>query len=526
MRRLELVVGGSAKFWEAEARGATLFVRFGRLRTAGRTQEHALGSAAIAEEELERLLRETLAKGYVEVGGPDAAPDADPAPRKAPAGVPVPGQDDTAPGTFAFTRAQDELCARGWPHLRVLTDEPIAPAVAQRKALAALQAIDPFLPTILPRDLARRVLLGRRLHPFDEVEAIKKRLELDEPVDEALLREVIATKAGQTGKRSETYVFRLEDDVLLFEAFLGTEPVAVAIVDHLLAAMREPERWGDGDFWIDHENANFHRVAPILGWLRLRLPEARWRAIVAPLREGNPRLPRYSATLRALSDDEAPATGSFDALATALQRRDPQAARSVLRGRYPFDHAVQATYVLGHDFLIDVPIGELKRNPKWHQERTIAEIGTIRAPGTLRVMAMLLGSRAASPLAGAWIDGHREFVEAEALPALAARPADAALVAAVRAHLGGEAQAGTPTGSLRKELASVFAGLPTAMRDCEDDPDRERATMKAAFDRYCEIRAALGEVTPQAYFTHQLALEWGAAPARVKRWVDLAVDVA
>jgi len=71
-----------------------------------------------------------------------------------------------------------------------------------------------------------------------------------------------------------------------------------------------------------------------------------------------------------------------------------------------------------------------------------------------------------------------------------------------------------------------FAELPARMRACEDDPARERAAMRAAFERYCEVRAALGKVVPDAYFTHQLDLDWGADEARVTRWIDLAVDVA
>jgi hypothetical protein len=454
-------------------------------------------------------------------GGPEKAPA-----KKAPKAMPVPGAADATPGAFAWTASLDALYARGWPHLRVLTDEPVAPRAARKQALAALQAIDPYLPTIVPREVARLVLTARTLHAYEEVPAIEARMEEGRVVDEHLLREVLRVRSGHASKLSETYPFRMEDDVLLFEAFLGTEVVAEALRDHLLAAMRDPAAWGDSDFWIDHPNANPTRVAPVLGWLRHRMPEARWRALVEPLREGHPRLPKYSATLRAIADDAAPAVESFDPLAMALQRGDAAAVRAIVGERFPFDDAPRAAFVAGPELLLDVPVADLARNPKWHQERLVAEIGTIRAPGAARVIGALLGSRAAGPLAGAWVDAHRAWVEAEALPVLAARTRDAAVVRALRAHLAGEVFVAPSKAEMKKDLAALFRELPAAMRACEDDPARERAAMTAAFDRYCALRAAVGEVIPEAYFTHQLDLAWGADEARVTRWIDLAVDVA
>lgn len=51
-RRFELVDGNSAKFWEIEATGRTLSVRFGRLGTDGQTQKKDLPSGAAAAAEI------------------------------------------------------------------------------------------------------------------------------------------------------------------------------------------------------------------------------------------------------------------------------------------------------------------------------------------------------------------------------------------------------------------------------------------------------------------------------------------
>lgn len=69
MRRFECTEDGSSKFWEVEARGSELRIRFGKLGTEGRLSEKDLGSAAAATAEAEKLVREKLKKGYVEIAG-------------------------------------------------------------------------------------------------------------------------------------------------------------------------------------------------------------------------------------------------------------------------------------------------------------------------------------------------------------------------------------------------------------------------------------------------------------------------
>ncbi len=64
--RLTCTEGGSSKFWEGQAEGASLTVRFGKIGTDGQTKPKTFASAAAAEKELQKLIKEKLGKGYVE----------------------------------------------------------------------------------------------------------------------------------------------------------------------------------------------------------------------------------------------------------------------------------------------------------------------------------------------------------------------------------------------------------------------------------------------------------------------------
>jgi DNA ligase-1 len=65
-RRFEFVGGSSAKFWEITVEGAEHRVCFGRLGSSGLTKVKTFASNAAAERDAAQLVREKLAKGYVE----------------------------------------------------------------------------------------------------------------------------------------------------------------------------------------------------------------------------------------------------------------------------------------------------------------------------------------------------------------------------------------------------------------------------------------------------------------------------
>ena len=65
-RRFALVAGTSAKFWEVSVTGATVHVRFGRIGSAGQRQTKEFADAAAAEQHVQRVIGQKLAKGYLE----------------------------------------------------------------------------------------------------------------------------------------------------------------------------------------------------------------------------------------------------------------------------------------------------------------------------------------------------------------------------------------------------------------------------------------------------------------------------
>ena len=66
MRRFELVEGKSSKYWEVQAEGCTVTVRFGRMGTNGQTQTKTFADEAAALKEQDKLIRAKTAKGYAE----------------------------------------------------------------------------------------------------------------------------------------------------------------------------------------------------------------------------------------------------------------------------------------------------------------------------------------------------------------------------------------------------------------------------------------------------------------------------
>ncbi|MFB7370782.1 DUF4132 domain-containing protein [Streptomyces sp. NPDC056222] len=86
MRRWEYVGDGSAKFWEAEAAGTSVTVRFGRVGTDGQTRVKEFDSSEAAQSYLAKAVAEKERKGYEELGG--AAVTVPPAPERAAPEVP------------------------------------------------------------------------------------------------------------------------------------------------------------------------------------------------------------------------------------------------------------------------------------------------------------------------------------------------------------------------------------------------------------------------------------------------------
>ncbi len=74
MRRFECVEGSASKFWEVDVAGDALTVRYGRIGSNGQIQTKSFASAAKAQAEHDKLIREKTGKGYAEVGSSASAP--------------------------------------------------------------------------------------------------------------------------------------------------------------------------------------------------------------------------------------------------------------------------------------------------------------------------------------------------------------------------------------------------------------------------------------------------------------------
>jgi predicted DNA-binding WGR domain protein len=67
VRRFEFIEGNVAKFWEIGRRGSTLTTSSGRIGGSAKTRTRELADYLAAEQEFDRLIRDHLRRGYVEV---------------------------------------------------------------------------------------------------------------------------------------------------------------------------------------------------------------------------------------------------------------------------------------------------------------------------------------------------------------------------------------------------------------------------------------------------------------------------
>ncbi|MGW2178245.1 WGR and DUF4132 domain-containing protein [Streptomyces sp. NPDC001732] len=96
MRRWEYVEGSASKFWETEAVGAVVTVRYGRCGSDGRTQAKEYASAEAAAAQVLKTITEKEKKGYREVGASASRPSlpdaSDSASASGAAPAPAPGE--------------------------------------------------------------------------------------------------------------------------------------------------------------------------------------------------------------------------------------------------------------------------------------------------------------------------------------------------------------------------------------------------------------------------------------------------
>jgi hypothetical protein len=423
--------------------------------------------------------------------------------------------------TFSFTKEDDALYAQGWPHLRRIVDAPLTRRAIVTTLVEELSARSPVFGVEVHRDVAS-AFLRAMTHARDDIDARKKAIADPRAVDDYVLGEVIDRLCPSL--TAESYEFRVHDAVFLLEALLGAEPVAEALVSRFVLAAKSPKLWEDAADPRDHA---FH-LANALGYLGLRLPADRFKALTKPLRSLTSKS-LFADRLALLIDRKASVRNgkrmqSF-AVPAAMERGD----RDALRGLFdPLGsehwYSPRFFYVAGADLLDRVKMTKLGRLPGWLQKRIIKEHGTIRHPGTVRVIMWLLASDLVKAEAAAWLVSHRAF----ARPVLEAitDPKETAHAHAALAILGGTRGKTKPLDpKVAKKLQTIFRSLEKELLAADENLKAEIAVLKAAFTKYSDARGGGGDASPA--FTHDLAdLPWKTGDETVTRWMELAVDVA
>ena len=65
-KRFQFVEGNSSKFWQTEVCGAEVHIQFGRIGTSGQAVTKSFADEATAAKHADKIIREKLAKGYIE----------------------------------------------------------------------------------------------------------------------------------------------------------------------------------------------------------------------------------------------------------------------------------------------------------------------------------------------------------------------------------------------------------------------------------------------------------------------------
>lgn len=156
-----------------------------------------------------------------------------------------------------FTSDDRLLLERGWPHLRVVTDDKVKnPAAVAEEQYAKGDSV---IGLRFPRSVANAYLWAQ-LHPRLS-DAAKSAAARTEPFDEARVAELI----DRLFPSMELYGFHAEDALYLLEALFGTERAAGWLVDRL-------ERMSASD-WARGGNPHDRLFVALeaLGWMLRRL---------------------------------------------------------------------------------------------------------------------------------------------------------------------------------------------------------------------------------------------------------------
>lgn len=322
---------------------------------------------------------------------------------------------------FATTPEMDLQFAQGWPHVRVVVDEPADAPVAVEEARRLLLRFDPAPRIRWPRRAANAVVRAIGCPALVELTPGEKRLR---PEIEEILRApgdvTLPELAGGLATRLTSAPLAMSERtietwVLLAEALLGTAPVATAIVDLLE---------GLDDELLRAQWALPPIVTYQLGYLLLRLPKKEGDALRKRMRglldrsgvdvtarrhAADAGTSHLGALWLAVGGAEAARQGSDKSLAWCTHvTDDPEFVRARVR-RDKLAHRPDARLVfLGGVELLPVYGRRWRAMDADEQRWLLEQIADIRSPETARIALDMAAESALRGEARAWFAGHRD----------------------------------------------------------------------------------------------------------------------
>jgi len=441
---------------------------------------------------------------------------------------------------LCFTAADADLFERGYPELRIVTDEAVGADRAFEMTEKALDAIDPCFRLRIPAAIARLFLLGYRVGPLLFVDAnhrhgnAKLRIERanlmrsDRKIDQKLLEETLETHGFGMG---DTYSsWRWPKVLYLYEHFIGTEKVARAVTKFLLLAAKETNRWGFAGEDPYRTNAAAHHIALALPWLLRRVSpkvSAEIRGALGKVQtpeqmpEQSPRA--FVAMLHWIANPTREVHPTLEYLKFPLALRRDDAEYVVQEAKNPkviFWSFARVCWLMGTSLLAeDISISGQD------YPRLVDKLALFRDAGVVRLMGKIASLRAGKKAAGEWLAAHAEYARPilEKLAALddekEAKAARAGLELIESVKTKGPIVEAQPLDedALEREIEAIFKKLGERLRKAANQ-DAEVAAIREAYEAYAEARSAAGDPIPEAYFTHRFG-DFGLG-----KWAMLAVD--
>lgn len=426
------------------------------------------------------------------------------------------------PEGMAFDSEHEELLRRGWPRLRILSDDPKENSKAEALARKHASGLDPILFVHWPRTAATTYLhLFADQNVGNSADPKKATVDSSKPIDVDVLDRVLA----QLGKLG--YDWLMHDALFLAEAFLGPRLCAertIAALERLdFSKIDRPASWsivaiGCLELFVlrADDDALHDEVVERLGAIAKRAGNSLVAARVRLTLEGAKAHPavkdllHYNADWLSVDEAHFPKYLSHE---YADRLYTPIVARVAGPGLVPAKLADSA-----------------RRQPVWKQLERCETFECVKHQFVVELFAGMVGSKGAKGKPEAWLAEHLEFARPTLERLVAESHREAAALQAILSCSGA-----APIATKRKLTArqvdtlvkKAFVALAQAMKTARGNPAAEREAIRATVHAIVEARAEAGEVLPEAHVGHFLMLDgWGklAPPLGGKDVTDEELD--